>query len=107
MTGMRVVTTSVPPYSIWVEGDNIAKSRDSRNEDHGPVSKKLLVGIAEYRLWPLWKVGPLDNSSHALLLQRNNSEEGSSSMESSSSSSGDAMPTPRYRSRAYWPWRQA
>lgn len=58
-TSMRVATMSVPPYSLWVEGDNLANSYDSRNKAHGPVSKKLLVGIAEYILWPPTRVKPL------------------------------------------------
>ena len=53
-------TAYVPPYCIWVEGDNPTNSRDSRSKDHGPVTKKLLVGIAEYRLWPPWRMGKLD-----------------------------------------------
>jgi hypothetical protein len=97
MTGMRVVTTSVPPYSIWVEGDNISKSRDSRNEDHGPVSKKLSVGIAEYRIWPPWKVGSLDKFSKTLLLPGNDRDDESSF----------ALARSRYRSRSYWSWREA
>jgi len=57
------ITTYVPPYCIWVEGDNPRNSIDSRSEGHGPVSKKLLVGIAEYRLWPPWRMGKLDNEN--------------------------------------------
>jgi hypothetical protein len=52
---MRVVTPSVPPYSLWVEGDNSANSVDSNN--HGPISKKLMMGIAEYVLWPPSRMG--------------------------------------------------
>lgn len=43
---------SVPDYSLYVEGDNKANSVDSRNLAHGAVSKNLLVGVAEYVLWP-------------------------------------------------------
>jgi signal peptidase I len=43
---------SVPDYSLYVEGDNKANSVDSRNSVHGAVSKNLLVGVAEYVLWP-------------------------------------------------------
>lgn len=53
----------VPPYFMWVEGDNPTNSIDSRSKGHGPVSKKLLVGIGEYRLWPPWRIGKLENSS--------------------------------------------
>jgi signal peptidase I len=41
---------SLPPYSLYVEGDNPSQSRDSRQL--GPISKSLLVGIAEYVIWP-------------------------------------------------------
>jgi signal peptidase I len=41
---------SIPPHSLYLEGDNRANSRDSRH--YGPVSKNLLVGIAEYVVWP-------------------------------------------------------
>lgn len=40
----------IPPYSLYVEGDNRSNSRDSRQI--GPISKGLLVGVAEYVLWP-------------------------------------------------------
>eukprot|EP00536_Pseudo-nitzschia_multiseries_P012289 jgi/Psemu1/208220/e_gw1.462.10.1 len=61
--GQIMRTSYVPPYCIWVEGDNPKNSIDSRSKFHGPVSKKLLVGIAEYRLWPPWRVGKLENSN--------------------------------------------
>lgn len=54
---MRVASPSVPPYSVWVEGDNFTNSKDSAT--HGPLSKKLLVGIAEYRIWPPTRIGKL------------------------------------------------
>ena len=53
-------TVYVPPYCLWVEGDNDDLSNTS-NSGHGAVSKKLLVGIAEYRVWPPWRIGKLDN----------------------------------------------
>jgi hypothetical protein len=43
---------SVRDYSLYVEGDNKANSLDSRKSVYGGVSKKLLVGVAEYALWP-------------------------------------------------------
>jgi hypothetical protein len=57
-TSMRIATPSVPPYSLWVEGDNVNNSLDSNNY-HGPVSKKLLMGIAEYVVWPPTRMGKL------------------------------------------------
>jgi signal peptidase I len=56
---MRIASPCVPPYSLWVEGDNFAKSEDSAR--HGPISKKLLVGIAEYRIWPPTRMGSLQD----------------------------------------------
>ncbi|MGK3738663.1 MAG: signal peptidase I [Bacillariaceae sp.] len=56
----NVINAYVPPYYIWVEGDNRSNSRDSRYKNHGPVSKKILVGIAEYRVWPPWRMGKID-----------------------------------------------
>lgn len=52
-------TVYVPPFGLWVEGDNDDLS--TSNSGHGAVSKKLLVGIAEYRAWPPWRIGKLDN----------------------------------------------
>lgn len=43
---------SVPDYSLYVQGDNAANSVDSRHAHHGAVSKNLLVGVAEYIVWP-------------------------------------------------------
>eukprot|EP00934_Nitzschia_sp_Nitz4_P006193 Nitzschia sp. Nitz4//scaffold88_size82704//41110//41784//NITZ4_005294-RA/size82704-processed-gene-0.102-mRNA-1//1//CDS//3329559500//6183//frame0 len=55
-TTFRVASASVPPYSFWVEGDNVSNSLDSTTS-HGAVSKKLLVGVAEYRIWPPTRIG--------------------------------------------------
>jgi hypothetical protein len=56
-------TVYVPPYCIMVEGDNLSTSEESDRIGHGPLSKKLLVGVAEYRLWPPWRIGKLDNTN--------------------------------------------
>jgi hypothetical protein len=63
-TSMRVLSPSVPPYSLWVEGDNVQNSQDSRSKNHGSVSKKLLVGIAEYVVWPPTRFGKLRMGSN-------------------------------------------
>jgi signal peptidase I len=89
MAGMRVATPCVPPYSIWVEGDNPTHSRDSRHQNHGPVSKKLLVGVAEYRVWPPWRIGKLDRNSDAL----------------DAIGSDFNKPQKHSRPRSYWPGR--
>lgn len=41
---------SIPKFNMWLEGDNADTSEDSNT--YGPVSKKLLVGQAEYVVWP-------------------------------------------------------
>lgn len=61
-SSMRVASPSVPSYSLWLEGDNIANSKDSTTS-HGPVTKKLLVGVAEYRIWPPTRIGKLGAST--------------------------------------------
>lgn len=43
-------TGSMPPCTIWVEGDNQKLSDDSNQ--FGPVSKKLVVGRAVRIIWP-------------------------------------------------------
>lgn len=92
--GTVVVTRAVPPYSLWVEGDNARISVDSRHQDHGPVSKKLLVGIAEYRVWPPWRMGKL----------------GTSKVETPSRTGGDRegvdLRGGRPRPRSFWPDRE-
>lgn len=48
----------LPPYSLYVQGDAAAddpaennnNSRDCRH--YGPISKNLLIGVAEYVVWP-------------------------------------------------------
>ena len=40
----------VPTHTVYVGGDNEDCSRDSRQ--YGPVSQNLIVGVAEYILWP-------------------------------------------------------
>lgn len=40
---------------IWVEGDNHDNSRDSR--DYGALNQHLVTGVAEYCVWPPWRMG--------------------------------------------------
>jgi hypothetical protein len=106
MTKMRVVTTSVPPYSIWIEGDNPVKSKDSRCDDHGPVSKKLLVGVAEYRIWPPWRLGKLNNTPLAVLMVPSTEEDHQDNVDMDKDVTEvniDPSTQKRYRSRSYWP----
>ena len=48
---------SIPQNHVWLQGDNKANSKDSR--DIGPVSMNLIHGIATHRVWPLNKIGKL------------------------------------------------
>lgn len=43
----------VPPFSIWVEGDNQEDPKSSvDSRTYGPVSKNTVIGIAERIVWP-------------------------------------------------------
>ncbi|KAL7480896.1 hypothetical protein ACHAW6_006557 [Cyclotella cf. meneghiniana] len=52
----------VPSFGLWVEGDNqdeaVATSRDDHNyrsidsRTYGPISKNLVIGVAECVVWP-------------------------------------------------------
>ncbi len=61
-SSMRVASPCVPSLSLWVEGDNFTNSKDS-STSHGPVTKKLLVGVAEFRIWPPTRVGRIGPST--------------------------------------------
>jgi signal peptidase I len=47
--------TKVPPGMYWVMGDNRSNSSDSRV--FGTISKSLIVGKADFRVWPLSRIG--------------------------------------------------
>ena len=87
---MRIETPSVPPYSLWVEGDNYKNSQDSRHQSHGPISKKLLVGIAEYVVWPPTRFGKVPE-------QPSTTGDDTTAMDNT----GNVQEEPRPRS--YWP----
>lgn len=42
---------SVPKGHVWLQGDNVQKSKDSRH--YGPVPRALLQGRVCFRVWPL------------------------------------------------------
>ncbi|XP_043707536.1 mitochondrial inner membrane protease subunit 1-like [Telopea speciosissima] len=46
----RYESVNVPKGHVWVQGDNIYASHDSRQ--FGPVPYGLLLGKAFYRIWP-------------------------------------------------------
>lgn len=50
-------TIMVPKGHLWVQGDNIYASRDSR--EFGPVPYGLLYGKVFWRIWPIKNFGPL------------------------------------------------
>jgi hypothetical protein len=56
--------TNIPPYSIWVENDTKLDSGDSRI--FGPVSKKLVLGQADYIIWPPSRWGKIDRKRPAV-----------------------------------------
>lgn len=45
----------VPPYSLWVEGDNTQESVDSRT--YGAVCKNNVIGVADRIIFPPWRWG--------------------------------------------------
>ncbi|KAM1347270.1 uncharacterized protein LOC126623888 isoform X1 [Malus sylvestris] len=58
--GDRSETIVVPKGHVWVEGDNIYASRDSRN--FGPVPYGLVEGRIFWRIWPPKDFGWLEQS---------------------------------------------
>ncbi|XP_027356137.1 mitochondrial inner membrane protease subunit 1-like isoform X1 [Abrus precatorius] len=50
-------TVVVPKGHVWVQGDNIYKSKDSRN--FGPVPYGLIESKMCWRVWPLKNFGPV------------------------------------------------
>ncbi|XP_057544282.1 mitochondrial ATP-independent inner membrane protease subunit 1b-like [Amaranthus tricolor] len=50
-------TVVVPKGHVWVQGDNIYASRDSR--DFGPVPYGLIYGKVFWRIWPVKHFGRL------------------------------------------------
>ena len=47
----------VPKGHVWLQGDNLQNSTDSRN--YGPVPYNLLRGRVFYKVWPLTEAGPV------------------------------------------------
>ena len=52
-------TTAVPVDHLYLVGDRLADSRDSRA--FGPVAQSRVVGLARFRYAPAGRRGPLDD----------------------------------------------
>lgn len=57
-TGRERQIEEVPPYHLWLEGDNSGESIDSRS--YGCVNKKLLIGTASFIVWPPSRWGAIN-----------------------------------------------
>jgi len=56
-TGSLVV---IPKGYVWLQGDNVEKSRDSRH--YGPVPEHDLQGVVQFQVWPrIGRIPKLDN----------------------------------------------
>jgi len=58
--GMQESRIIVPPGYMWLQGDNLENSRDSRV--YGPVPQALVRGKVVYQIWPPRQVGFVANA---------------------------------------------
>uniref|UniRef100_A0A8C7R6E7 Mitochondrial inner membrane protease subunit n=2 Tax=Oncorhynchus mykiss TaxID=8022 RepID=A0A8C7R6E7_ONCMY len=58
----------VPKGHVWLEGDNLRNSTDSRS--YGPVPYALIRGRVCLKLWPLHHVGALNQSPTGRVVRR-------------------------------------
>ena len=56
---------TVPPGHVWLQGDNLWNSTDSRA--YGPVPVNLVRGRVVYRVWPLAHAGRIGNNVQHVL----------------------------------------
>lgn len=49
--------TKVPKGHVWLQGDNRADSKDSRN--YGPLPLACVKGRVVCKVYPFWEAGPL------------------------------------------------
>lgn len=60
VAGMALMAEKVPPGHMWVTGDNLPHSTDSRV--YGPIPLAMVSGKVVARLWPrpsCWIKNPL------------------------------------------------
>ena len=65
-TTTTTISALVPPYSLWVQGDNTLSTPGKKPYDsttHGPVSKKLLIGIVDFIVWPPSRFGQVQRGA--------------------------------------------
>ncbi|XP_027870122.1 mitochondrial inner membrane protease subunit 1 isoform X2 [Xiphophorus couchianus] len=62
--------TYVPMGHVWLEGDNLRNSTDSRN--YGPIPYALIRGRVCWKLWPLHSFGTMSETpmKHIIKAQR-------------------------------------
>ena len=53
-------SVTVPAGHVWLQGDNLANSSDSRV--YGPVPLAMVVGRVEAKLWPVSELGWVDRT---------------------------------------------
>jgi len=52
---------TVPKGHVWLQGDNLGNSTDSRN--YGPVPYNLLRGRVFFKVWPVSEAGPIQRNT--------------------------------------------
>lgn len=55
--------TTVPKGGLWLMGDNRNNSGDSREPEIGAVSTSLVVGRADFIIWPLNRIRHIDSQN--------------------------------------------
>ncbi len=46
------IPVHIPPGHMWIQGDNMSNSRDSRL--YGPIPMGLIRGVVRAKLFPEW-----------------------------------------------------